>query len=106
MYIPVTICLFILLAPDPSARYPKLIKTDKVTRLLVPRSGTRLQLASNDIIDIPADCFIHPQTGRVLPIMGNVAYDPDSSKMVFTVDSATGKYINLLYWDYALNMCI
>lgn len=39
---------------------------------------------------VPPDFFLHPQTGRVMPIAGNVAYDPASSTLVLTTDSCTG----------------
>lgn len=47
-------------------------------------------LSSGHTMEVPPDYFLHPHTGRVLPIAGNVAYDPASSALVFTTDSCTG----------------
>lgn len=47
-------------------------------------------LSSGHTMAVPPDYFLHPHTGRVLPIAGNVAYDPASSALVFTTDSCTG----------------
>lgn len=63
-----------------------------VTGLIVPNSETQMLLASGEVVDIPHDFFLHPQTGHVLPIAGNVAFDPMSSRLIFTVDSATGTH--------------
>ena len=63
---------------------------DNVTGLIVPNEGTQMQISSGHLVDIPANFFVHPQTGRVLPVHGNVAYDIVTSKLIFTVDSATG----------------
>ncbi|XP_047451086.1 uncharacterized protein LOC125014093 [Mugil cephalus] len=46
-------------------------------------------LSSGHTMAVPPDFFVHPQTGRVLPIAGNVAYDPVSSTLVFTTDLCT-----------------
>ena len=71
-------------------RAPDLVHVDNVTGLIVPNSGAQMQIASGHVVDVPEDFFVHPQTGRVLPIHGNVAYDTVTSKLIFTVDSATG----------------
>lgn len=39
---------------------------------------------------VPPDFFLHPQTGRALPIAGNVGYDPVSSTLVIAADLCTG----------------
>lgn len=49
-----------------------------------------MQISNGHVVDVPDDYFVHPQTGRVLPVMGNVALDPVSSKLIYTVDSSTG----------------
>ena len=77
--------------PDLSIRDKKLIHSDKVTGLLIPNPGAEMVLANGQTMDVPPEFFLHPQTGRVLPIQGNVAFDPMTSKLVFTVDSATGE---------------
>lgn len=67
-----------------------LMSVDKNTGLIKPKSGSKMILADGSIVDIPLDYFVHPQTGHVLPIQGNVAFDPITSRLVFVVDSATG----------------
>lgn len=47
-------------------------------------------LSNGHSMAVPPDFFVHPQTGRVLPIAGNVAYDPASSTLVYTTDTCTG----------------
>ena len=47
-------------------------------------------LADGTVAAVPPEHFVHPQTGRVLPILGNVAFDPITSRLVFVIDSATG----------------
>ena len=61
------------------------------TGLVVPNSDAKMVIANGQIIDCPPDYVVHPQTGCVLPIQGNVAYDPITSRLVVTVDSAFGK---------------
>lgn len=64
---------------------------DEKTGLLVPRSGSQMMLADGTVTNIPPDYAVHPQTARVLPVAGNVAFDPITSRLVFVLDSATGK---------------
>lgn len=47
-------------------------------------------LSSGHTMAVPPDYFLHPHTGKVMPIAGNVAYDPESSALVLTTDSCTG----------------
>ena len=49
-------------------------------------------IGNGQVIDIPPDYFVHPQTGCVLPVQGNVAYDPVTSRLVVTVDSTFGRW--------------
>lgn len=63
---------------------------DDKTGLIRPKPGTKIVLADGSLSDVPPDHFVHPQTGHVLPIQGNMAYDPVTSRLVFVVDSATG----------------
>ncbi|XP_061637981.1 uncharacterized protein si:dkey-103g5.4 isoform X4 [Phyllopteryx taeniolatus] len=63
---------------------------DTVTGLIRPNAHSHMLLGNGHIMAIPSDFFLHPQTGRVLPIVGNVAYDPESSTLVFTTDPCAG----------------
>lgn len=69
---------------------PDLVKVNPTTGLVMPLGGTQMMTADGAAVDVPADHFVHPQTGRVLPIHGNVAFDTVSTKLICTVDSATG----------------
>ena len=56
-----------------------------------------MMVAGNEVMDIPAGCFLHPKTGQILPIEGNVAVDPLTAKIVITADSDTGQLIHRIY---------
>ena len=74
-----------------SIKATDLVSVDKNTGLICPKSSAKILLADGSLSDVPPNSFVHPQTGHVLPIQGNVAYDPVTSRLVFVVDSATGK---------------
>ncbi|MEQ2165861.1 hypothetical protein GOODEAATRI_021508, partial [Goodea atripinnis] len=76
--------------PDGSLRVPAAVHCDPVTRLIRPNPHSHMLLSSGQTMAVPSDYFIHPQTGKVLPIVGNVAYDPVSSTLVVTTDLCTG----------------
>ncbi|XP_062603182.1 uncharacterized protein LOC134264959 [Saccostrea cucullata] len=80
-----------LIGPDLSVRASDLISQDATSGLIRPKPGTKMILANGTLTDVPADHFVHPQTGHVLPIQGNVAFDPVTSRLVFVSDSATGE---------------
>ena len=67
------------------------VTVDEKTGLLCPAPGSKMLCADGSVASVPPQHFVHPQTGHVLPILGNVAYDPIASRLVFVVDSATGK---------------
>ena len=83
--------MFAAAGADLGVRAPDLVHMDNVTGLIVPSEGSRMMLSSGQTVEVPGDFFLHPQTGAVLPIQGNVSYDTVSSKLIFTVDSAIGK---------------
>lgn len=66
-------------------------------------------LSSGHVVAVPPDFFLHPQTGRVAPIAGSVAYDPDSAALVFTTDSSAGTLQNNNsyhgYWSHFQSEC-
>ncbi|KAH3750553.1 hypothetical protein DPMN_185080 [Dreissena polymorpha] len=68
-----------------------LVETDKSTGLLRAKTGSHMLLGDGSTRTVPEHNFIHPQTGNVLPVQGNVAFDPVTSRLVFVVDSATGE---------------
>lgn len=58
-------------------------------------------LNSGHTLAVPPDFVLHPQTGQIVPIAGNVAYDPESSALVFTTDLCTGKRKDLSAFEMA-----
>lgn len=64
---------------------------DPVTGLLIPNPQSTVLLTSQSSGPVPSNHFLHPETGKVLHVTGNVGYDPITSRLVCTVDSASGK---------------
>ncbi|KAG7479263.1 hypothetical protein JOB18_021861 [Solea senegalensis] len=79
-----------IFGPDGSLRVCRALHCDPVTGLIKPNAHAHMLLSSCHTTAVPTDFFLHPQTGRVMPIAGNVAYDPASSTLVFTTSSCTG----------------
>ncbi|XP_042270426.1 uncharacterized protein si:dkey-103g5.4 [Thunnus maccoyii] len=79
-----------IFAPDGELRVCRAVHCDSVTGLMRTNAHSHMLLSSGHTMAVPPDFFLHPQTGRVIPITGNVAYDPASSTLVFTTDSCTG----------------
>lgn len=75
---------------DQAILKPDLVTLDPITGLLRPQAGTAMLLADGTVTPVPDEWFLHPQTGKVLPIEGHVSYDPISSRLIFTADSASG----------------
>ncbi|XP_042688128.1 uncharacterized protein LOC122167537 isoform X2 [Centrocercus urophasianus] len=80
-----------LVDPDGTARAPDVVSVDPVTGLLIPSPHCAVLLGSQCSGPIPSNHFLHPGTGKVLHIAGNVGYDPIRSGLVCTVDSASGE---------------
>ena len=76
---------------DGKLQQTEVTQRDPTTGLVVPTTGARMLLANGQVKDVPADWFVHPQTGRVLPMKGNVAYDTMTSRLIVTVDTSTGQ---------------
>ncbi|KAJ1189259.1 hypothetical protein NDU88_006009 [Pleurodeles waltl] len=79
-----------LIASDGSVRATEMITVDPGSGLLIPTSDTVMLLSSNQLLPVPNGYFVHPGTGRVLPIAGNVGYDLLSSQFVPTADPVPG----------------
>ncbi|XP_051254705.1 uncharacterized protein si:dkey-103g5.4 isoform X3 [Dicentrarchus labrax] len=79
-----------IFGPDGSLRDCRALHCDSVTGLIRPNAHSHMLLSSGHTMAVPPDFFLHPQTGRVMPIAGNVAYDPASSTLVLTTESYTG----------------
>eukprot|EP00066_Takifugu_rubripes_P017519 XP_011606785.1 PREDICTED: uncharacterized protein LOC101076355 [Takifugu rubripes] len=76
--------------PDGSLRACRAVHRDPVTGLIRPKAHSRMLLSSGHTMTVPPDFFLHPHTGRVMPIAGSVAYDPTSSALVLTRGLCTG----------------
>lgn len=74
-----------------------LLSCDPLTNLFLPRKGVQMLLANDALVDIPPGHFVHPNTGRVLPIEGSVAYNTLAGRLVVLVDN-TGylSYVDLI----------
>ncbi|KAI2656226.1 Teneurin-4 [Labeo rohita] len=71
-----------IIAPDGSVRACDAVHVDPLTGLIQPNSNTHMLLASAHSMPVPPDFFLHPQTGKLLPVAGNVGFDPASSTLV------------------------
>ncbi|KAL7831745.1 hypothetical protein AOLI_G00292930 [Acnodon oligacanthus] len=80
-----------IIAPDGTVRASEAVHVDPCTGLIQPNSNTHMLLASGHSMPVPPDFFLHPQTGRVLPVAGNVSFDPASSTLVYTADACVGE---------------
>ncbi|XP_047191720.1 uncharacterized protein si:dkey-103g5.4 isoform X2 [Scophthalmus maximus] len=79
-----------IFGPDGGLRVRRALHCDAVTGLIRPNAHTHMLLSSCHTTAVPPDFFLHPHTGRVMPIADNVAYNPASSTLVFTTGSCTG----------------
>ncbi|XP_048122972.1 uncharacterized protein si:dkey-103g5.4 [Alosa alosa] len=76
-----------IIASDGTVRACHAVHVDSVTGLLLPNPGAQMLLSNGHSMPVPPDFFLHPQTGRLLPAAGNIAFDPQSSTLVFTADA-------------------
>ena len=67
------------------AEIPGLLRRDESTALIVPCAGTEMRVPGH-VHAVPENCCVHPVTGQVIPIEGNVVIDAASGK--FHVGSA------------------
>ena len=81
-----------LVGHDGNVRTDGLISLDPVTGLLFPSEDVRmLGPDGRTPVAIPSDFVLHPRTGRLLPVEGSVAFDPISTRLVFTADSGSAE---------------
>ncbi|GCC23151.1 hypothetical protein chiPu_0001544 [Chiloscyllium punctatum] len=76
-----------LIGTDGTIRACDLLQLDQLTGLITPRPETVMLLANKYIMPVPEGHFLHPQTGKVLPIAGNVCYDSTRSQLIPLTDS-------------------
>ncbi|XP_056613166.1 uncharacterized protein si:dkey-103g5.4 isoform X2 [Triplophysa dalaica] len=80
-----------IIAPDGSVRACDAVHVDPLTGLIQPNPNAHMLLASGHSMPVPPDFFLHPQTGTLLPVVGNVGFDPVTSTLVFTADDCVGE---------------
>ncbi|XP_047676183.1 uncharacterized protein si:dkey-103g5.4 isoform X3 [Tachysurus fulvidraco] len=80
-----------IIAPDGSIRACDTVHVDPCTGLIHPISNAYMLLASGHSMFVPSDFILHPHTGRVIPMAGNVGFDPSSSALVYTADACMGE---------------
>ncbi|KAE8592592.1 hypothetical protein XENTR_v10018802 [Xenopus tropicalis] len=77
-----------IIALDGSLRECDLVYINPLHGLITPTKHSVMMLPSHYLTPVPGDHFVHSETGRVLPVVGNVGYDPISSQLIPSVDSA------------------
>ncbi|XP_062464681.1 uncharacterized protein LOC134158598 isoform X3 [Pezoporus occidentalis] len=80
-----------LVGSNGTAGAPDVVCMDPITGLLNPYPHCTMLLTGQCPGPVPSDCFLHPETGKVLYVAGNIGYDPIISRLVCVVDSASGK---------------
>ncbi|XP_043114159.1 uncharacterized protein si:dkey-103g5.4 isoform X4 [Puntigrus tetrazona] len=80
-----------VIASDGAVRACDAVHVDPLTGLIQPNSNAHMLLASGHSMQVPPDFFLHPQTGKLLPVAGNVGFDPASSTLVVTADACVGE---------------
>lgn len=81
---------------DGAIRATDVVSQDVHTGLLIPNPQTANMLLADNVtnVPVPANFFIHQSNGRVMPIEGNVAYDPLASRLTITADSTNADAAN------------
>ncbi|RXM95099.1 hypothetical protein EOD39_17262 [Acipenser ruthenus] len=80
-----------LLAPDGTVRACDVVHVDPLTGLIVPNADAQMLSAGGSPVPVPRDLCVNPHTGKLLPVAGNVAFDPVRSTLVFTADCSAGE---------------
>ncbi|XP_017347105.1 uncharacterized protein si:dkey-103g5.4 isoform X2 [Ictalurus punctatus] len=80
-----------IIAPDGSVQACDTVHVDSCTGLIHPIPNAHMLLASGHSMPVASDFFVHPQTGRLLPVAGNVGFDSSSSTLVCTADACVGE---------------
>ncbi|KAM4016320.1 uncharacterized protein ACNLHF_002692 isoform 2-T2 [Anomaloglossus baeobatrachus] len=78
-----------LFALDGTVQDTDVVFLDRILGLVTPAPHSVMLLSSHYLTPVPGEYFVHSETGKVLPIAGNVGYDPVTSQLISTVDSAS-----------------
>ncbi|KAL7981601.1 hypothetical protein Chor_005689 [Crotalus horridus] len=89
-------CVFSLspsLFPKPGGSFKtcEVLHQDLATGLIMPNEDITMFLANQSMKSAFPDHFLHPGTGKLLPIAGNVGFDPLESKLIPMVDLVSGE---------------
>jgi len=55
---------------------PGVMEIDRATKLAKPMKGLEMMTGKGQIVPVPDNCCIHPISGKVIPMEGNVYFDP------------------------------
>ncbi|XP_060550987.1 uncharacterized protein LOC117670160 [Pantherophis guttatus] len=80
-----------LVEPSGSLKTEEVLHQDLATSLLMPNRDATMIVANRSMKSASPDHFLHPGTGKLLPIAGNVGFDPIKSKLIPMVDLVSGE---------------
>ncbi|KAG8141599.1 hypothetical protein E2320_007196 [Naja naja] len=80
-----------LVEPGGSLKTEEVLHQDLATGLIMPNKDVTMLLANRSMKSASPDLFLHPGTGKLLPIAGNVGFDPIKSKLIPVVDLVSGE---------------
>ncbi|KAG8569337.1 hypothetical protein GDO81_014374 [Engystomops pustulosus] len=78
-----------LIGHDGSVLDNDFVFLDRSLGLVTPTPHSVMLLSSHYLTPVPGEYYIHAETGKVLPVAGNVGFDPVTSRLLSTVDSAS-----------------
>ncbi|ETE68440.1 Sushi, von Willebrand factor type A, EGF and pentraxin domain-containing protein 1, partial [Ophiophagus hannah] len=84
-----------LVEPGGSLKTEEVLQQDLATGLIMPNKDVNMLLANRSMKSASPDHFLHPGTGKLLPIAGNVGFDPIKSKLIPVVDLVSGIVVPL-----------
>jgi len=59
-----------------------LVQVDDLTGLMVPTLGAEMLYGGHHTVSVPPFCCVHPTSGKILPMEGNVFFHPDGELFV------------------------
>ena len=60
-----------------------LVQVDNLTGLMVPTLGAEMMYGGHHTVSVPPFCCVHPTSGKILPMEGNVFFHPDGELFVW-----------------------
>ncbi|XP_077162698.1 uncharacterized protein LOC143822002 [Paroedura picta] len=80
-----------LIGPGGSVKAHDVVYQDATSGLIMPTPDAVMLLANQSLMPVSSDHFLHPDTGKMLPIAGNVGYSPANSKLISVADYTSGE---------------